>query len=124
MVAIMTREAGAPWLAEQLAAAGTRVIAAPTALELGIVLESRSPAAVGIARRILRDARVDVVGFDESLFERAIDGWRRFGKGRHPAALNFGDCCSFALAEERGWPLLCVGQDFARTDLPVLTPPG
>lgn len=55
--------------------------------------------------------------------QRALDAWRRFGKGRHPAGLNFGDCCSYALAEATGYPILCAGNDFIRTDLAVLRPP-
>lgn len=123
LVAILTDEPGGSWLSAQLAGASERFVAAPTMLELGIVLEARSPAATGIVRRVLRDARIGVVPFDAAMAERALDAWRRFGKGRHPAALNFGDCCSYSLAEAMGCPILCVGDDFARTDLPVLRPP-
>ncbi|TQN37971.1 ribonuclease VapC [Blastococcus colisei] len=124
LVAIMTGEPARGWLADQLSSATGRFIAAPTALELGIVLEARASAAVGIAKRTLREARIVVVPFDEELADRAQDAWRRFGKGRHSAALNFGDCCTYALAEQSGHPILCVGDDFRRTDLPVLQPPG
>lgn len=123
VVAILADEPGREWLSAHLATAEQRVMAAPTALELGIVLEARTPAAVGIARRLLRDARVDLVAFDQALEERAMHAWRRFGKGRHPAGLNLGDCFTYALAEETGFPILCVGDDFLRTDLPVLCPP-
>ena len=122
MVAILTGEPDRGWLVERLAEASDRLIAAPTALELGIVLEARSPAAVGISRRALRDARVSTVAFDDDLAERALDAWRRFGKGRHAAALNFGDCCTYALAERTDYLILCTGDDFARTDLPVAAP--
>jgi len=122
MVAILTGEPGEDWLAAQLAEAGERLMSAPTALELGIVLEARSTSATGILRRTLRDAEITVMPFDDELAQRALDAWRRFGKGRHPAALNFGDCCSYALAEATGCPILCVGDDFSRTDLPVLRP--
>ena len=120
MVAILTGEPDRDWLAARLAAATEAVIAAPIALELGIVVEARAPAAVGISRRALRDARISTVPFDDDLAERALDAWRRFGKGRHPAGLNFGDCCTYALAERTGYPILCVGDNFGRTDLPVL----
>src|SRR5215469_6508231 len=122
MVAILTGEPGEDWLAAQLAEAGERLMSAPTALELGIVLEARSTSATGILRRTLRDAEITVMPFDDELAQRALDAWRRFGKGRHPAALNFGDCCSYALAEATGCPILCVGDDFSRTDLAVLRP--
>jgi ribonuclease VapC len=123
MVAIVADEPGGEWLATALAGASERVIAAPVAVELGIVLEARTPASAGVGRRALRDAGVAVMPFDEYLAERAVDAWRRFGKGRHRAALNFGDCCVYALAEETGYPILCTGEDFARTDLPVHRPP-
>jgi ribonuclease VapC len=123
LVAILTDEPGRGWLSEQLGAATVRLISAPTVLELGIVLEARVPSATGIARRLLRDARIEIVPFDDGHAERALDAWRRFGRGRHPAALNFGDCCTYALAEQTNSPVLCVGQDFSRTDLPVLSPP-
>jgi ribonuclease VapC len=123
MFAILTGEPERGWLAAQLADAGDRLMSAPTALELGIVLEARSPAAAGILRRTLRDTEITVTPFDDGMAERALDAWRRFGKGRHPASLNFGDCCSYALAEATGCPILCVGNDFKRTDLAVLTPP-
>lgn len=59
---------------------------------------------------------------DELLLDGAIRAWRRFGKGCHPEALDYGDCFSYALAETRGIPLLCVGEDFEQTDLDVLAP--
>jgi ribonuclease VapC len=123
MVAILTDEPGRGWLAAQLAQADERFMTAPTALELGIVLEARSPTATGILRRTLRDAQVTVTPFDDGMAQRALDAWRRYGKGRHPAGLNFGDCCSYALAEAMQCPILCVGNDFSRTDLAVLRPP-
>src|ERR1700742_1576731 len=102
-----------PWLAEQLAQAATRIMAAPTALELGIVLEARVPAAVGMARRALRDAAIDIVPFDDDMAERALHGWRRFGKSGPNAGLNYGDCMTYALADRSGYPILCIGDDFA-----------
>lgn len=122
LVAILTGEPTREWLKEQLLTAAERVIAAPTAVELGIVLEARS-AAPSIGRRTLRDSQIRVIAFDEELGERALDAWRRFGKGRHPAALNLGDCFTYALAEDTGYPILCTGTDFSRTDLEVLAPP-
>lgn len=122
IVAIVRHEPGADWLAEQLDAAGDRVMAAPTLLELAMVLESRAPASVGMARRAVRDAEIEIVPFDDDLADRAMQGWRRFGKGRHPAALNFGDCHAYAIADKLGLPILCIGNDFAQTDLPVLRP--
>ena len=121
MVAVITAEPGCEWILDRLASASECLMSAPTAVELGIVLEARVPAAVGIARRVLRDAQIEVVPFDSRLMDRATDAWRRFGKGRHPAGLNYGDCFSYALAEETGHPILCVGDDFGHTDISVVS---
>lgn len=123
LMAIMLREPSRVWLRQQLNQSGQRVMAAPTALEFGIVMEARMPEMTDMHTRALRDGRVVVVDFTAELADRGLQAWRRFGKGRHPAALNFGDCCTYALAEESGLPILCTGNDFAQTDLPVLRPP-
>ncbi len=60
---------------------------------------------------------IEVVPHDEPLAQLARDAFLRFGKGRHPAALNLCDCASYALAKQRGAPLLYKGRDFARTDI-------
>lgn len=123
LVAILSGEPGADWLEHQLADADERLICAATAVELGIVLEARRPRAVGMAGRVLREARIATVSLDDDLAQRAMDGWRRFGKGRHRAALNLGDCFTYALAHREQMPVLCTGTDFARTDVDALTPP-
>jgi len=66
---------------------------------------------------LLREIDADIVAFDEALAVVAADAYRRYGKGRNRAALNFGDCFSYALAKSRGEPLLYKGGDFARTDV-------
>lgn len=60
---------------------------------------------------------LDVLPFGEPGYVVAIDAYLRFGKGRHPAALNFGDCMAYATAAVTGAPLLWVGDDFAKTDV-------
>ena len=70
----------------------------------------------GLAR-FLQENSVETVAFDEAHAGEALDAYSRFGKGRHPAALNFGNCCTYAVASVSGEPLLCTGDDFARTDL-------
>jgi ribonuclease VapC len=65
------------------------------------------------------EAEVAVVPFADAHWKAAIDAHRRYGKGRHPAGLNFGDCLTYATAKLAGQPLLCTGRDFARTDLPI-----
>jgi len=61
--------------------------------------------------------QMEVVPFDYELAIRARDAFVRFGRGRHPARLNLGDCVSYALAQARGLPLLYKGEDFAKTDV-------
>ena len=101
-----------------------------TAVELGIVIEDRSFGRVPGAQLIT--GAVEAVGQRRRQVARrapeirnlqvAADAWRRFGKGRHAAALNLGDCFSCATAHIHAVPLLCVGDDFTRTDLEVLRP--
>jgi ribonuclease VapC len=125
VMAILTRERGHEELAESLASAQVRVISAGTLIELGIVLEARlGPAAGGIIERFLRDGDIDVVPVDRSSVDRALEGWRRFGRGRHPAALNLGDLFAYGLAASMDEPVLCTGGDFPLSDVAILTIPG
>lgn len=122
-VAVLLREPGWDELVEALEVAEERAMASPTLVELGIVMEARKgPSAAVVVDRFVRDASIEVVAFDGDLAARALEGWRRFGKGRHRAELNLGDCFAYALAVERGVPVLCVGEDFAATDLDVVRP--
>lgn len=123
-VAVLTGEPGADWLSRTLADAERALMPTATLLELGMVVESRfGPAGTGAAARFVRDAEVELVEVSARSAERALEGWRRFGKGRHPAKLNFGDCIVYGTAAELDLPVLCTGDDFARTDLEVLRPP-
>lgn len=90
-------------------------MAAPTRLELGIVSTNRGVSK--LATKLLLEHRIQVIAFDETMALQAIDAFERYGKGRHPAALNFGDCCSYALAKVRQIPLLFKGTDFSLTDI-------
>jgi ribonuclease VapC len=124
VVAVVSDEPGADWLAETLAQTTAAVMPAATYLELGIVLESRlGPSATGAAARVLRDAEIEIIDVTAMAAERALESWRRFGKGRHPAKLNFGDCIVYGVAAELDRPILCVGEGFVRTDIAVLRPP-
>ena len=67
--------------------------------------------------RWLQTLEVMVVPFTELHWHEAVRAYARYGKGRHPAALNFGDCLSYAVASMAKLPLLCVGEDFKQTDL-------
>jgi len=116
-------EPGSEELAAHLENAVMRLMSAAIRVELGIVIESRLwPAGQEVADRFLRDAKIDIVPVDTDLAARAMSGWRRYGKGRHPAGLNYGDCFTYALAERTGHPVLCTGDDFVATDLSVVRP--
>jgi ribonuclease VapC len=122
-VAVILGEPGSEELAAHLEDALTRLMPAAIRVELGIVIESRLwPAGQDVVDRFLRDAKIDIVPVDADLAARAISGWRRYGKGRHPAGLNFGDCFTYALAEQTGHPVLCTGEDFAATDVGIVRP--
>jgi len=122
-VAVILGEPGSEELAAHLEEALARLMPAAIRVELGIVIEARLwPAGQDVADRFLRDAKVDIVPVDADLAARAMSGWRRYGKGRHPAGLNFGDCFTYALAERTGHPVLCTGDDFAATDITVVRP--
>jgi len=116
-------EPGGEALAAHLENAIIRLMSAAIRVELGIVIEARLwPAGQEVVDRFLRDAQIDVVAVDADLAARAMSGWRRYGKWRHPAGLNYGDCFTYALAERTGHPVLCTGDDFAATDIPVVRP--
>jgi ribonuclease VapC len=70
-----------------------------------------------LVRSLLRAMDITVVSIDDQTASVALDAFSRYGKGHHPAKLNFGDCFSYAGAKAAGVPLLYVGEDFARTDL-------
>jgi ribonuclease VapC len=89
-----------------------------------MVLEGRyGPDAGGDLELFLFDARAEIVPLDSRQAQAAVRAWRKYGKGRHPAQLNLGDCCVYALAKVSGEPVLCKGADFPRTDIRLVTPP-
>lgn len=95
------------------------VMSAATRVELGIVVEARTgPAGTQLLEELLARAGIEIVPLDGPQANEALVAWRRFGKGRHAAGLNLGDCFSYALSRTRGQPLLFVGDDFAQTDVP------
>ncbi len=120
-VAIVLDEPGSAALIAFLEASTTRLMSAASRVELGIVVESRlGPLGGDVALRFVRDAEIETVDVDADSADRALGAWRRYGKGRHRAGLDYGDCFVYALAERTGFPVLCVGDDFAATDLHVL----
>src|SRR5215471_14786155 len=106
-------------------AASSRVISAPTYLETAIViLACLGPQALEKLDRLLDDLAIEVVSFMHGQAALAITAYRQCGKGGgHAAALNYGDCFSYALAKLRDEPLLFKGNDFSRTDLRVAVGP-
>jgi ribonuclease VapC len=119
LVAIVLGEPDAPAYAAVLVGhAGDAAVSAATYVEASIIVRSRQgPEAAADLDRLLATTSVEIAPIDERHAAIAVAAWERFGKGRHEAALNFGDCFSYALAKERGAALLFKGDDFARTDI-------
>jgi ribonuclease VapC len=113
VIAILLGEAEAPLLAAALAAAPKVLISAFTSLECALVIEARKgPAGGRELDLLLHKIGAVTSAFDSGQAEIAKQAWRRFGKGRHPAGLNIGDCCAYALSCYSGEPLLFKGTDF------------
>ena len=118
IVAIAFNEPDAETYEQKVVDAPRRFISAATILELSIVIEARLGEAGAAELDLwLYKAGVEVVAVDAEQIAIARRAWRNFGKGRHPASLNFGDCFSYALAKSRNEPLLFKGDDFSRTDI-------
>lgn len=118
IVAIVLREPGWEGVA-RLGAESSPAIGAPTLTEAGLVLTAKMGNRARIVlSRLLQDTGLTVIPFAEEHWRIAVDAYARFGKRRHAAALNFGDCLTYAVAQLAGQPLLFVGNDFSRTDLP------
>jgi ribonuclease VapC len=118
LVAFLTREPQARAINDALADASVRRVAAPTWLETSMVLRAARFSFGTSEIDGLRDSlQLEVVDFTAEHASAALDAWYEFGKGRHPAALNFGDCMAYAVAKVAGEPLLYVGDDFAKTDI-------
>ncbi len=93
-------------------------IGVPTLTETAIVVSARMKRdGRALVTRFLMEASIATVPFGEEHYGTAVEAWLRFGKGRHQAALNFGDCMTYATAKLADQPLLCLGGDFSLTDL-------
>ncbi|MBV9566726.1 MAG: type II toxin-antitoxin system VapC family toxin [Hyphomicrobiales bacterium] len=118
IVAIALNEPEAPAFELRIADDPVRLISAATILEAAMVIETRLGEAGSSELDLwLHKASVEVVPVDANYADCARRAWRRFGKGRHPAGLNFGDCFAYALASLSQEPLLFKGDDFAKTDI-------
>jgi len=118
IIAVLLDEANAADIARAIEASSQRLLSAANLLEASIVIESRKGEAGGRELDLLiYRAAIEIVAVDQDQAELARIAWRRFGKGRHPAGLNYGDCFAYALAKTRQLPLLFQGGDFTRTDI-------
>ena len=121
IVAILLNEADAADIAQAIESNSQRLLSAANLLEASIVIESRKGEAGGRELDLLiYRAAIEIVAVDQDQAELARIAWRRFGKGRHPAGLNYGDCFANALARTRQLPLLFQGDDFSRTDIDIV----
>ena len=120
LLAILLNESDAPAFRMALEAHPVRLLSAASLVETTIVIEARVGEAGGRELDLLvHKADIDVVAVDAAQAELARHAYREFGKGRHAACLNYGDCFAYALAQASGEPLLFKGSDFSQTDVPV-----
>jgi ribonuclease VapC len=123
LVAILFAEPDAAAFEAAIAADPVRLVSAPSLLETAIVVERRYGEAGGRELDLLvHKAGIEVVAFTAEQVEVARAAFLRFGKGNHPAGLNYGDCFSYALSALSGEPLLSKGGDFGLTDAATVTP--
>jgi ribonuclease VapC len=120
VVAIFRAENGAEELLTKLEQSNRALISAASVLELQLVLGGeRAIASWSRVEEFFRTNQIAIQPFDERQLHFARDAATRYGKGRHKARLNFGDCFAYALAKAEDIPLLCTGSDFAATDVAV-----
>ncbi|MDQ2860078.1 MAG: type II toxin-antitoxin system VapC family toxin [Pseudomonadota bacterium] len=118
IVAILLGEPQAERLAEAIEQGAPRRLSAASLLEASIVIEARKGEdGVRDLDLLVYRSGIEIVPFDEEQSQVARLAWRRYGKGRHPAGLNLGDCFSYALAKVTGSALLYIGKDFSQTDV-------
>jgi len=121
VVAILGMEREAARLAEAIEVDANRLMSAATLVETGLVIESRYGAAGGRELDVLvAKVGLSIEPVTAEQADVAREAWHRYGKGRHSAALNFGDCFSYALAKTTGELLLFKGDDFTQTDVSIV----
>jgi len=124
IVAVILGQAEAADLTRILVERAPTHVGAPSLAEAAVVLQARlGPAGLADLRGFLVEFDVSPLPFGDAHWLQAAAAYASFGKGRHPAALNFGDCLTYATAKLSGRPLLCVGADFAQTDLELVPLP-
>lgn len=123
LVAIICREPGHADLLRKIAAASSILVGAPTVAETQMVVTMKvseghqDTDGAGLVDQFLSEIQARIVPFTREHVSIFFDAFRRYGKGRHPAHLNMGDCFTYATAKAAGMPLLFVGDDFSLTDL-------
>lgn len=118
IIAIVRREPEGPAFFDQILEASRPAMSAATFVEASLVVEGRAGRQAGAdLDRFFATAGIEIVAVTADTARLAREAWRVWGKGNHPARLNFGDCFSYALAQERSESLLFKGEDFARTDV-------
>jgi ribonuclease VapC len=121
LIALLSMEPEAARLAVALESDATRLISAATVVEAGLVIEARyGPVGGRELDLLIAKAGLSTEAVTAEQADVARDAWRRYGKGRHSAGLNFGDCFSYALAKVTGEPLLYKGDDFTHTDIAAI----
>ena len=123
IIAIVRREPGWEELRYALEVSTARMSAGTLAELLIVTGAGMSVEIREAAMSIVRDAGTEIVSLTADDASAAADAYLRFGKGKHPAKLNMGDCFAYALAKRTGEPLLCVGEDFPQADLPLVPLP-
>jgi ribonuclease VapC len=118
IIAILLNETERSVFMQAIAGDSRRLMSALSVVEIGMVALSRlGEAGVERAARLLDAYSIEIVPVSHRQAQLALEAHTLFGKGRHPARLNMGDCCSYALARETGEPLLFKGNDFTQTDI-------
>ncbi len=118
ILAILFKEPERDTFATAISDAGVRLVSSVNAFEAAVVVLARKgPAGLRELDLLFHAAGVETVPFTEEHVRLAREAYERYGKGRHPAGLNLGDCCAYALSRHSGEPLLFKGDDFGRTDV-------
>lgn len=117
VLAVLFGEADAAHYARMMVTASSCRLSAANFLEASIAIGRRGGANDAELDLLVQEAGIELTPVTLQQIVRAREAWRRFGKGNHPAALNFGDCFAYALARVAGEPLLFKGEDFSRTDI-------
>ncbi len=118
LIAVLLMEPDAEQLLNQIIEADVLYLSAVSLVETAMVIEyKKGNAGAEKLDELLEELAPTIVEFDHAQAILARTAWREYGKGRHPAKLNFGDCCSYALAKHLNKPILFKGNDFSQTDI-------